>query len=277
MKIKYLGTAAAEGYPALFCQCDRCVEARRLGGKNIRSRASALVDGKILIDFGPDAFTNSIRYNINYTDIKTLLITHTHADHFHQESIGYRRGPGFAYLVDAEKLNIYGSPDIATEEMKMYSCADRDMYGYNIRVVKPFESFMAEGYKITPLKANHGTDNPYVYIIEKDGSALLYAHDTGIFPEETVEYLKNCGVKFGLVSLDCTAGTTLIDYDSHMNIPRNLETKDMLLNLGVADENTKFFVNHFSHNGENTLYEDMERVAISHGMHSTYDGLEVEF
>ena len=62
-----------------------------------------------------------------------------------------------------------------------------------------------------------------------------------------------------------------------MNIKRNIITRDMLIEIGVADSNTNFFVNHFSHNGENTLYEDMERVAQSHGMNSTYDGLEVEF
>ena len=31
MKIKYLGTAAAEGVPAIFCNCETCKEARKLG------------------------------------------------------------------------------------------------------------------------------------------------------------------------------------------------------------------------------------------------------
>lgn len=29
MKLKYFGTAAAEGVPALFCKCDLCQEARK--------------------------------------------------------------------------------------------------------------------------------------------------------------------------------------------------------------------------------------------------------
>ena len=48
MKLQFLGTAAAEGFPALFCQCENCKRARELGGRNIRSRSQALVDGKIL-------------------------------------------------------------------------------------------------------------------------------------------------------------------------------------------------------------------------------------
>ena len=36
MKLKYLGTAAAEGIPALFCRCEMCAYARKAGGKEIR-------------------------------------------------------------------------------------------------------------------------------------------------------------------------------------------------------------------------------------------------
>ncbi|MBQ8533797.1 MAG: hypothetical protein IJ462_03090 [Clostridia bacterium] len=55
MKIKYLGTAAAEGIPALFCQCETCEKARKTG--IIRSRAQAIIDDCILLDFGPDTST----------------------------------------------------------------------------------------------------------------------------------------------------------------------------------------------------------------------------
>ena len=33
MKLQYLGTAAAEGWPALFCNCSACIKAKELGGK----------------------------------------------------------------------------------------------------------------------------------------------------------------------------------------------------------------------------------------------------
>ena len=51
MRLTYLGTAAAEGFPAIFCNCEYCNEARRLGGKNIRTRSQALVNDDLLIDF----------------------------------------------------------------------------------------------------------------------------------------------------------------------------------------------------------------------------------
>jgi phosphoribosyl 1,2-cyclic phosphate phosphodiesterase len=50
MKLLFLGTAAAEGFPGLFCNCASCREARALGGKNLRMRSSLLINEDLLID-----------------------------------------------------------------------------------------------------------------------------------------------------------------------------------------------------------------------------------
>ncbi len=50
MKLTYLGTAAAEGWPAVFCNCPCCRQARVLGGKDIRTRSQALVNEDLLLD-----------------------------------------------------------------------------------------------------------------------------------------------------------------------------------------------------------------------------------
>ena len=54
MKLQFLGTSAAEGIPALFCNCPACQYAYKTGGKEIRMRAGAMLDDVIKIDFGPD-------------------------------------------------------------------------------------------------------------------------------------------------------------------------------------------------------------------------------
>lgn len=73
MKIRYLGTAAAEGAPALFCTCDHCAYARKVGGKEIRSRAGSILDDRLKIDFGPDSFMQMIQNHIDYTPLKSIL------------------------------------------------------------------------------------------------------------------------------------------------------------------------------------------------------------
>ena len=56
MILTFLGTAAAEGVPAVFCNCKFCNEARRLGGKNIRTRSQSIVNDDLLIDIPADTF-----------------------------------------------------------------------------------------------------------------------------------------------------------------------------------------------------------------------------
>ena len=51
MKLKYLGTAAAEGYPAMFCDCENCRKAWIEKGRNIRRRSQAITDSELPIDF----------------------------------------------------------------------------------------------------------------------------------------------------------------------------------------------------------------------------------
>ena len=54
------------------------------------------------------------------------------------------------------------------------------------------------------------------------------------------------------------------------------EQKDILLSRGLADEDTVWVVNHFSHNG-GWLHEEMAAQAARFGMITSYDGMTVTF
>ncbi|HEX28759.1 TPA: hypothetical protein ENG04_01615 [Candidatus Poribacteria bacterium] len=56
MKVKFLGTAAAEGWPGVFCECENCRRAREAGGKNIRTRSSLLLNDIYKVDLPPDTY-----------------------------------------------------------------------------------------------------------------------------------------------------------------------------------------------------------------------------
>ena len=87
MKLQFLGTAAAEGFPSLYCMCEACKEAMSKGGRNIRSRCQALLDDTILLDFGPDTYYHMIMYKVPLESIHHILITHNHFDHI--GAVGY--------------------------------------------------------------------------------------------------------------------------------------------------------------------------------------------
>lgn len=87
MKVRYLGTAAYEGVPSLFCQCRVCKESMKKGGRNLRSRSQMLVNDDLLIDFPPDTVWHAHKYGIDWSKIGNCLITHSHSDHLYPEDI----------------------------------------------------------------------------------------------------------------------------------------------------------------------------------------------
>lgn len=280
MKIKYLGTAAAEGSPALFCHCKTCEAARKNKGKDIRTRSQALINDELLIDFPADTYMHVLQHDVPLHKIHHCIITHSHEDHFYPEDLGMR-AKGFAPELgkNTEPLNIYGSNAVK------HKIADT-MYYYNIdeqnRVMfhslLPFTKYYIGGYEITPLKAQHDPlSGPYIYIISKDGKTMLYGNDTGIFPEETWEYLEKKHIKFDYVSLDCCEGIRTMEYDAHMNLERNIIVRDRLIEIGCADKSTVFCSNHFSHNGGKVLYGEFSKEAEKVGFLTSYDGMEYEF
>ena len=74
MKVTFLGSAAAEGWPALFCVCEACREARRRGGPNLRRRTCYLINADTLVDFGPDIAWQCTEFGIDLADIRVLSL-----------------------------------------------------------------------------------------------------------------------------------------------------------------------------------------------------------
>ncbi len=61
MKLQYLGTAAAEAIPAIWCNCEVCQNARKMRGKDIRTRSQVLINEDLMVDFPPDAYMHMLQ------------------------------------------------------------------------------------------------------------------------------------------------------------------------------------------------------------------------
>lgn len=278
MKLKYLGTGAAEGIPGLFCQCENCKKAVTLGGRNIRTRSQALVDDTLLLDFPPDTFLHTLYHGLDITKIRTCLVTHSHSDHLYAPDLEMRK-QGFAIL-DKPVLPFTVYADESGYNTILKELAESRTQTSRILPVRIFPGtiFTAQGYRTLPLRAAHSPKtSPVVYVVEKGGTSFGYFHDTSMLPEESRAVLAQLRQPMKLVSLDCTEGTLPLTYTGHMNIARCAEFRDMLLSAGAADENTVFVLNHFSHNGENTVYDDLVPIAQREGFLVSYDGMELTF
>ncbi|MCH3917952.1 MAG: MBL fold metallo-hydrolase [Spirochaetia bacterium] len=272
MKIQYLGTAAAEGIPAVFCNCDLCRKARIAGGKNLRTRSQALIDGKLLIDYPPDSYTHMQSYKLNFATISSIIVTHSHQDHFYPWDFIFRSSPyGFNY---AGKLTVYGNDKVTKKGQELIAQHFlQDKNAVEFQYLEPFKPFEVEGITVTALLATHDpNEHCYIYLLEKEGKRLVYAHDTGFFPEVTFSYLygKHCN----LLSLDCTMGR-LNDGHYHMGLSDDISLVEKLTDMGCCCSDTTVVLNHFSHNG-GLLYEELNQLVASRGYTVAYDGLEIE-
>lgn len=49
-------------------------------------------------------------------------------------------------------------------------------------------------------------------MIEDGRSTLLYANDTGVLPEETLDFIEQQNIKFDVVSMDTCRGTLMVTH-----------------------------------------------------------------
>lgn len=277
MKLQYFGTAAAEGVPAPFCECPVCEAARKKGGRNVRTRSQALVDGRLLLDFSADTYTHVLHQGLRLWEIDSVLITHCHSDHIYPGDLWCLMECA-AHRKTERPFHLYGAAP--TLEKVRAQCDDIEAIegrgALELHLVKLFQPFTVEGFRVTPLRADHGAPEAFVYMLEKDGKAMLYAHDTGLLPQDSMEYLAKAEVKFDLISYDCTNGLLELDNRSHMGLTGDVQLREALRQLGRVTEETVHVVNHFSHNGK-AGYDELAPVAEEKGFLVSYDGMEVEF
>ncbi|MCR8643398.1 MBL fold metallo-hydrolase [Paenibacillus sp. N1-5-1-14] len=270
MKVHFLGTAAFEGIPSLFCHCDTCKQSRRLGGKNIRTRTSVLIDQVLKVDFPPDTYYHFLRDGIDLDQVQDLLLTHSHSDHLYAEDLVIR-AKGYAQYDESRQIHIYG------HDLPIRSCKElleSEQHHYQMHRILLFETIQTQTAVVTPLLASHAPNETcLVYFIEKDGKAILYGHDSGWFPNSTWDWLK--GKKLDLAILECTTGNAA-RCSGHMNVEDVLGTRDWLMEQDVMKANGKVVVTHFSHNAH-LLHDDLVQIFEPNDVIVAYDGMQIDF
>ena len=277
MKLKYFGTAAAEAWPGLFCSCDNCRRAKEAGGKNIRTRSQALINEDLLIDFPADTYLHVLKDGLDLTIVKDIIITHNHADHFYPEDF-HMIPPPFAHNKDKQPrdfaINVHGNEAVNSVAPQFENKKEFILFN----TIYAFTPVNIGKYIVTPLKADHDRlQNCFIYIIQDSEKKMLYGNDTGYFPEETWEYLKEnhtANKKFDFISLDTTSVVEECRH-GHMGLACVIEVKDRLIEIGSADNATVFCLHHFSHNG-NKIHDELVPIAKDAGFIVSYDGMEVE-
>ncbi|MCC6445278.1 MAG: hypothetical protein IT210_17690 [Armatimonadetes bacterium] len=275
MLVKILGSSAAEGWPAVFCACDVCRKARALGGKNIRTRASLLLNGAVKVDLPPDTLYHVHKYALDLSGLRHLFFTHTHEDHFAVSELQYWVEP-FAYR-DIAPLDIWGSPDATAMTrafLRRMEVGKDDLSPFRLHSLNPFETAEADGIRVTPIIAHH-KDNElcFNYIFEQAGRSFLYTCDSGWYQDpRTWGYLE--GVRLDMLLCECTYGPASAPWNGHFGFGDVLRLRDKLRKLGAFSDG-RVITTHFSH-GCKALHEELESLFNPKGVEVGFDGMEIE-
>ncbi|MBO4363321.1 MAG: MBL fold metallo-hydrolase [Clostridia bacterium] len=250
MIIRFLGTGAADwkGVPESF--------------PGYRYFSSALIDGTLLIDPGPDVFASAERYGIDLSGIKFIICTHSHGDHFSRETL--------------DRLTSAGAVFIPLKEGEFASLGS---------------------HKVLALKGNHGTCSDCVHFLIGSGCRVLYyALDGAWLLYEEVEAIKNARALVAttpasanaqgnnptsssgprkpvdMIVLDATIGDVPGDYRifEHNNLNMDREIRQTL--LPYID---RFVISHMAltlHRPHNELSEAM----AAEGFTTACDGMTLE-
>lgn len=257
----FLGTGAAELYPDPFCGCPTCARARANGETRLRS--CFLLDPQTMIDFGPDAPAASQHYRAPLDQVRDVLVTHTHEDHFAsttfsvltmtrlKEPIRFhlsRAGLSWVQTQVERTRDISGSFGFILDKL-----LGNGSISFN--AVDPYETYEIAGKKVTPLATNHPAYGPgetaQNYLVDWERGAWLYACDTGLYRRENLDYLSRYaadrGAPLDVFITEGTFGSCEMDEDSsHMTCGLLCRQLENLLDCGAVSQGTRVFITHIN-------------------------------
>jgi phosphoribosyl 1,2-cyclic phosphate phosphodiesterase len=262
-----------------------------LGGPNIRSHSAAHLEPDCLLDFNLPAVIRARLSGIPIAETRYLLITHSHADHLEAKQLTWTRDmdPQRSLLSDQEKLKHVGPRFSPAPMLHVYgtqaSCAklqidrkdpDPRRYCMLLHRLEYFEEFEAGDMSCIALKAKHGDGEGAFglnYIIKRQGKTILYALDTGWFPDESLEVIS--GFRYDLVVLEATFGDAPVLPERHMNLSIVEKAFQHFVKRGFLNRGATFAISHMCPHWtpvHNDLAPRMKKLGIT----VAYDGLAVD-
>ncbi len=298
MNITFLGTAAAEMYPNAFCACPNCARALKAGGRNVRGNSAAMIDDDILIDLNASARYAAALNGLSLANVRRLLVTHAHEDHFEPVGLKCRCAPAdgvppfdpesaqwSARFTALPSLTVYGNAFVKRVYDGMFTPEKLAAARYDMAfslVEEGVENALDDGFFVA-VRANHGREKGFCfnYILRRDGKTLLYATDTGGYDKDQLDvltrYRYDCVVlesTFGLGARDAFAGD-LPTGNGHMSLQKDIVMRDYLLKNGCIAADTTFMLTHLCPHYA-PPHDEYADIVKEHGFLLAYDGMSME-
>jgi adenosylcobinamide kinase/adenosylcobinamide-phosphate guanylyltransferase len=269
MRVRLLGTGSADGWPNAFCTCAACASA--LASGTVRAPTCALVDGRLLLDCGPETPRSALRCGESLAGVTHLLVTHDHPDHSAPMALLARRWAG-----RREPLTDIGPPSVV-DAWQHWAAPDDPV---ELLVVAAGDELDAGPYRVRVLEARHEVWQPgdaVLYdVAGPDESRLLYATDTGPLPSVTREAV--AGVAYDVVLLEATFGDragpaspTPEEHRDHLDLGDLRDALHALRTDGAVTPATQVVAVHLSHHSPPHLDVRLQQL----GVRVVQDGAEL--
>ncbi len=257
-RLQFLGTGTSQGVPMIGCSCAVC---RSEDPRDQRLRCSVWIqtpESSLLIDTSPDFRTQALRARIQSLD--AVLYTHAHADHV----LGLDDLRCFCER-ENRSMPIYSHPETLTQIQGIFPYAFFPKVRVSTYVqVDPISvqsTFELGGWKITPLKVEHGSIQTYGFLFDrKEGKRFVYISDCKQLSEEVIERVQ--GVDFLIID-----GLRQKPHPTHLS---NEEAIEVALKIAAKQTYFTHLTHHHTHREREGMIPEGLSIAIA------YDGLEIE-
>ena len=236
-----LGSSGAWPIPRLGCDCPQCTSA---DPRDARLRSSLLLDGRILVDAGPDAYAQLLRAGAVPEEV---LLTHHHHDHM----------LGLHVLSKAGRLPLHMTKEAERGVRAIFPRID-----FRVMHLTPgVRVELGSGLVVQAFDVEHSSNTRTVAFrfTSPDGGSLVYAPDLSAAPQSKL-------AKGGSV-LMLDGSVRGVRRGGHMPIEEGLEAASAL-----KPERTVF--THIGHR----VGTHAELEAWLHGRADVaFDGMEIDF
>ena len=252
----------------LFCGTGAADYSAPEEGKEFRKFCHTLLNDTILFDIGLFTYRFEPIEDVDkrFAKVKTVIVTHTHIDHFDMPSLEHLAAVNHGITVYLDSV----------------ACARMPVNDYITYIpVENGGTYHFDGHTLHTFSSNHRVTDPseptHHYVLDlPDGKSLYYGLDGAWIKNDAANYMRGHAVD--LMILDCTIGrirgdSRIFEHNSIYMIEEMLPT---IRACHMIKDGGKIYADHLA----KTLHPSHDEVAkdlATIGMCVAKDGMEIEF